>query len=374
MRYYIAVMATIVLGIGSVFSQGASAGDAPPAAGEWLQAGPIRVKLEDGELRYFYVGDKEIARRIYFGVRDAKWATAMPTFSKITVEKADDHFTVKLAANCKMDAIDFSWTGIITGSADGKITFQITGTPNNDFESNRIGLCVLFGVHSLGGQAFETDGAVSKGEFPNLVSPTLVAAKFHNLQYTTKTGLGVSCSLDGATFDMEDQRNWGDSSWKAYAPLQLTRYKKISKGDVKTETVTIAVAGTIDAKATPQEPVHVKLGQATAGARIPAIVALPAGKVPEFTEISFNRDQEYKDRQKQSPWSYIPTTHLPDEDVIMENLPAVTSIRREPVKSINPNCTMHVGPDRPIARRREFWADPLAPSLRRSRAAFARRG
>src|SRR5690242_14193058 len=32
----------------------------------FLNAGPIRLKFIDGELRYLYVGDKEIVRRIYF--------------------------------------------------------------------------------------------------------------------------------------------------------------------------------------------------------------------------------------------------------------------------------------------------------------------
>jgi len=44
-----------------------------PSVPRLLHAGPITVKLEDGELRYLYVGQKEIVRRVYFAVRDGQW-------------------------------------------------------------------------------------------------------------------------------------------------------------------------------------------------------------------------------------------------------------------------------------------------------------
>src|SRR5689334_8262477 len=57
-----------------------------------LRAGPVRVKLADGQLRYIRVGDKEIIRRIYFAVRDDHWRTPMPQFTEYRVEDGQDHF------------------------------------------------------------------------------------------------------------------------------------------------------------------------------------------------------------------------------------------------------------------------------------------
>src|SRR5665213_617492 len=208
------------------------------ASGQVLHAGPIRVKFADGQLRYLRVGDKEIIRRIYFGVRDGNWNTAPPVYSKMDVEKADDHFTIHLAADCRLGDVDYSWTGTIIGAADGKITFQAEGVAARDFDSNRIGLCVLYGKESLAGTDFQTDGVVGNGQFPNLVSPTHLADGFHVLKYATADGLKVSCGVEGAIFDMEDQRNWGDSSWKAFAPLPYA-YKHVGKGDRKSQTVTL---------------------------------------------------------------------------------------------------------------------------------------
>jgi hypothetical protein len=55
-----------------------------------VAAGPIRMKFQDGELRYLRVGQREIVRRIYFAVRDERWDTVMPRFTRLQVDaKAD---------------------------------------------------------------------------------------------------------------------------------------------------------------------------------------------------------------------------------------------------------------------------------------------
>ncbi|MDB5174838.1 MAG: hypothetical protein JWN51_3611, partial [Phycisphaerales bacterium] len=286
---------------------------------EYLHAGPVRLKFADGELRYLRVGDKEIIRRIYFAVRDGNWATAMPRFTQMEVEKADDHFTIRLAATCKMNAVDYQWAGVITGDRDGKITYRAEGAPNADFDSNRIGLCVLYGNASLAGQFFETDGTTPKGVFPPMVSPKLVAEKFHGLRYATADGLNVSCSVEGATFDMEDQRNWGDSSWKAYAPLPYA-YPHVAKGDKKVQTVTLTVAGKTAAQASPQDPVRLRLGRPIPGTKIPKFVlAADLSKSVIFSDINFGREKFAG--AKTIAWRYTPTIHLPDNDTIMETLP-----------------------------------------------------
>ena len=312
----------------------------PAAQVEHLSAGPVRMKLADGQLRFIKVGEKEIFRRLYFVARDGNWNTGMPQYSSITLEKGDDHFVVRLAATCKRPTIDYSWTGIITGSPDGKITFEAEGAPNDDFDSNRIGLCLLFGRESLAEQAFETDGKPAAGKFPLLVSPTLVAEQFHNIRYTTPEGLSVSASLSGAIFDMEDQRNWGDSSWKAYAPLSYN-YKRVNRGDRKSESITLTVSGAAGAAPAPHDPVHVRIGQPIAGAKVPQFVAPDAGRVPDYSSINFTRGAFANAPRVQ--WSYTPNTHLPDDDTIMENVPAVAD-QAKTIHGYNPSARLVVNP------------------------------
>ena len=275
-----------------------------------LHAGPIRMKFADGQLRYIRVGDKEIVRRIYFGVRDDNWETAMPTYSKMAVESAKDHFTVHLAADCKTGAVDYSWTGADRRRSRRKSTFTVEGVAGRDFESNRIGLCVLYGECLVGRAGFSNGWRRAEaGRFRNWWRrPKLVAEKFHLLKYSTADGLHVSCSVEGATFDMEDQRNWGDSSWKAYAPLPYA-YKHVGKGDRKSQTVTLIVSGVIEGKAIAQDPVHVKIGGPIDGIKLPSFTATPATVKGDFSAINFNRD-EILPIKNRSSGKCIPTTHL----------------------------------------------------------------
>ena len=136
------------------------------------------------------------------------------------------------------------------------------------------------------------------------------------------------------------KRNWGDASWKAYAPLPY-QYKHVTKGDSRTETVTITVGGANEGKMPPQDPVQMKLGEEIENARIPMLVAPPAKQTPGYTDINFSR-AKHTDAEHLE-WSYIPTTHLPDVDTIMENLPAV-AFQARTVRSWNPKCTLRVAP------------------------------
>ena len=324
-----------------------------PSTPQMLRAGPIHLKLEDGQLRYLRVGDKEIVRRIYFGVRDGNWNTAPPHYTKYAVYKSDDHFTVHLAANCKLAKVDYTWHGVITGSADGKITFEASGIANDDFSSNRLSLCVLFGVPSLAGTQFETDGKTPSAVFPPLVSPTLVGTQFHSLHYTTGDGLTVTASVTGGPiFDMEDQRNWGDSSWKAYAPLTYA-YPRVDKGETHSEVVTISVSGNAAADPSPQDPTRMEMGQPVEGAHLPTLGTADP-RLPDFTEFSFNR-QKFADRQ-QIEWSYTPNIHLLDDDTVMENLPTI-EYQAKTVRSLYPSAVLKVGP---LHLPAEKDASPLA--------------
>lgn len=308
-----------------------------------LHAGPVSLKFEDGELRYLYVGQREIVRRIYFAVRDGNWNTAMPKFTSVSVDDGGDHFSIKLAATCKLDKVDYQWTATITGASDGKITFDATGVPNADFASNRIGLCVLYGAPSLKGQAFETledaKRPPKKAAFPQLVLNKLVAERFQMLRYTTADGMQVCCSVAGATFDMEDQRNWGDSSYKAYAPLPYN-YPNVKRGNKQHQTLTLTLTNPPALPPIDASLFHLKLTDATIG-KIPKFVpGTQFRNAVAFQDISFARER-FKGA-KVVIWLYTPTVHLPDNDVIMENISAICD-QAKTVKDFSPDASLHVG-------------------------------
>lgn len=331
-----------------------------PVRVQYLHAGPVNVKFQDGELRYLTVGDKEIFRRIYFAVRDGNWNTAMPKFTHYEVKSGRDSFTISLEAQCQSTTgtyyADYHWNAKIVGNPDGSINFTATGAPNRDFKSNRIGICVLYGTGSLAEQKFTTfDGKgtpiLNPGQFPALVSPKLVGEKFQALRYVTPAGLEVKADMVGATFDMEDQRNWGDTSYKAYAPLPYDYTNAVKKGDSKTQTLTVTLHNVPKKLATLPTSYHVAFGIDLPGVKLPQIGTSAEG-VAEYNFSELNMGREKQEMEKVRTWGVNPSVHLPDEDNMTENLPTVVA-QAATVKEFAPGVPLHVSP----IRIRGLYAD-----------------
>jgi len=307
-----------------------------------LAAGPVRMKFQDGELRYIKVGSTEIVRRIYFAVRDSRWDTVIPEFGSISIQQQPDGFRVTMEAVCRNDVADYRWTGTMTGKADGTVTFSVNGESQMSFTSYRVGICVLYGAESLAGQAFEViddkDAAV-KGEFPKAVSPKLLAEKFKSLSYTLPDGVQVTCGLADGIFGMEDQRNFGDSSYKAFSGIAY-KYPNVEKGGKGSQTLTLAVKNAKPAAEAP--PAAIEIGQAVPGAAIPKLAAPQEAKNPGFMEYNGNPAKHAGDALVAMP--YNPAAHMPDDDTYMENITAV----RDQVLSI-----------KAFATKAKFRIDPI---------------
>lgn len=309
----------------------------PEPVVEHLRAGPVRLKFQDGELRYLYVGDKEIVRRIYFAVRDSTWDTAMPKFSKIKVDKRSDSFSIQLEAACKNEHADYQWSGEITGASDGKITFSVTGQPNSDFSTPRVGLNVLYGGESLNGQKYEVtdeNGVTTAAYFPREISTALLVGinTSRSLSYVTDDGMRVACHLTGAKFGVEDQRSMCDSSYKLFTSLAY-KYPGITKGDRRSETLTIEVAGAKSSVDTPAKSTKVTIGHALAGAKMPKLLAAaesqqaaPDAAGSTTLKLLFN-----------------PSIHLPDDDTFFENVSSLID-QVKAARLATPNATIRIDP------------------------------
>jgi hypothetical protein len=312
---------------------------------EMLRAGPVTCEFRDGQLRYLYVGDKEIVRRVYFAVRDDQWQTPMPTFSQSQIQKTADTFKVSLAAKCKSEKVDYDWKGEIAGTADGTITFSVTGTPATTFKSNRIGICVLYGVDSLVGQAFEAvgaDGKATAGRWPDIVKMDLVAKDYKSIRYKTTDGLGFECSLSPVLFSMEDQRNWGDSSFKSYNTILTGPEAKA--GEAASVTATLKVTGAKAAPAAADDVVKVKIGKEIPGAKLPKIItAKDSTKTGDFLDLDSKRPQLKDEAGIQI--GYKPSSHLPDDDTFMENRTAL-EWQLKTLRTLAPKAKVRVDPIR----------------------------
>ncbi|NQT20605.1 MAG: PQQ-binding-like beta-propeller repeat protein [Planctomycetes bacterium] len=309
---------------------------------EHLTAGPISMKFQDGELRYLRAGGREIVRRIYFAVRDNRWDTVMPELKRIDVKKHEaGGFTINMQAVCKNDIADYRWSGKIEGAPDGKITFSASGQAASDFRSPRVGICVLYGAESLAGQKFEVineKDEAAEGVFAEMVSQQHLAGNFRALRYTTADGMQFICTLD-ARVDMEDQRNFGDSSYKAFSAMPYG-YPNVTKGRNLSQTLTLEVT---NAKPTADAaPVTITVGEAIKGAAIPII--LPVEQSAKGTGfMNYCRQPEKHADAKLITMPYNPAAHMPDDDTFMENIPAIVD-QVKTIRAFAPNAKFRIDP------------------------------
>ena len=307
------------------------------AGEETLCAGPISLKLRDGELRYLHVGGKEVIRRAYYAVREKSWDTPMPTFKRTEIAKGSDHFEVRMEALCRRGDLAFDWAATITGSRDGTITFQVDGEPGTSFETPRIGFCVLYGGEALSGQDFtlrRENGSMTKGGFPTLVKPSLVADYHESLTFCPEDGLKVFVATENGPMRMEDQRNFGDSSYKAFTDNPYGD-NKARQGFKVRQLLTISVQ--TESGGVPKRddsrgevasiPIHFEQGGQ--GVVVPVIEVGTGTPFTCFSQLNRNRD-EYRGLDK-IVFGLIPGAHLYDNDTYMENptviVPEVATLR-----------------------------------------------
>ena len=287
-----------------------------------LSAGPLRMRLEEGELRYIKIGDAEIVRRIYFAVRTGEWATVSPRFELYNVQNSSSSFRVSLKAVCKgIGGADYTWNGEIEGRSDGSISFHATGVANVAMKSNRIGLCVLLGTPTVCNESYvalSPEGRRIGGTFPEFVNaPLMFEPNFTEIivspSDSQKIVVGLTQSSE-AIFSMEDQRNFGDSSFKAYAPLKYA-YPDVRAGETYSETVTLSTTGFPSRTSTKRAAV-LDFSEGPGGFLPKLAVPSPEGR--NFFEV--NHDREKTRTGSAVAFPFTPHTHLSDDDTAWENL------------------------------------------------------
>ncbi|MGD0129053.1 MAG: hypothetical protein ABSF46_27295 [Terriglobia bacterium] len=212
-----------------------------------LRAGPLVLVYEQGDLRDIRLGDREVLRRVYVAIRDRNWGTVAPTLFNLQKEISGDSFRISYDVENKQGDIDFFWTGTITGDPQGRITFAMEGRARSTFLRNRIGFCVLHPIRECAGQACtveKVDGSKVHGTFPRYIAPHQPFLDMRAIWHEVTSGVWAEVRFSGDTFEMEDQRNWTDASYKTYCtPLGLPFPVEVRAGTAISQTVTLTLRG-----------------------------------------------------------------------------------------------------------------------------------
>lgn len=234
-----------------------------------LRAGPLTLLYDPalGLLRRIRLGEREVLRGIYTAVRDHNWGTVPPQVREISRAVQPQAFRLLFESLHCQGQIDFVWRGTITGEANGTLRFRFVGEARSNFRRNRIGFCVLHPVRECAGaRARQTraDGRVVECRFPDLIEPQIIGqGRFRDLRavaHEVAPGLWAEVSFAGEVFEMEDQRNWTDASFKTYCtPLALPFPVEIQAGTQIVQEVELRLTGgaeRVNAGLTADEAAH----------------------------------------------------------------------------------------------------------------------
>lgn len=244
-----------------------------------VHAGPVSAILDGIDLRRIRVGTAEIARRITMAVRDVHWNTVPSTVSKLELNCSEREFHMHFEARSCGGGIDLVWRGTVHGAGDGVISYGFGGRSQRDCEYARIGICVLHSPSEHRRQAYRAScrGRISNGSIPAIIAPQryenavplALFPPYDELAIALAHGGEVQFSFDGDLFEMEDQRNWTDASFKSYStPFALGMSHKARHGDTISQRVTIRTAGVTSS--TSDQQARLVVGGET-GATLPPI-------------------------------------------------------------------------------------------------------
>jgi hypothetical protein len=223
--------------------------DGAPAV---VRAGPLTAILHGADLRWVRWDGVEVVRRLGFAARDPGWGTVAAVAADVTLEARDDDFTVRVDARHVGAALDLRWTGTITADASGTLTYAVRWTAAGPFAYNRIGLVALLPPATVAGRAYVIDGPAGRahGAFPHAIAPQPFNGKHYVGLAPPMTTLAIDLPLGtaqltftGEPFELEDQRNWADDSFKAYGtPLSVPLPRHAVGGDAVEQSVALRVA------------------------------------------------------------------------------------------------------------------------------------
>ncbi len=260
----------------------------PPADGIALRAGPLTMRLDpaSGFVRRIMLGRREVLRGIYAAVRNHNWDTIPGAIREIARAIEPESFRWEFESVHRKDSIHFVWRGVLSGDAAGTIRYTFEGKAHSSFLRNRIGFCVLHPIRECAGAAARqkrVDGRTLECRFPDRIEPQIFGqSTFRDLRgvaHEVENGIWAVLDFDGDVFEMEDQRNWTDASFKTYCtPLSIPFPVEIQPGAAVRQSVTLRLTGLdggvraspIEVAGEPSEPIALTWPEG-AGIASPAI-------------------------------------------------------------------------------------------------------
>ncbi len=238
--------------------------DEPPLPRRRLRAGPLSALLEAGQLRDIRWHGVEAVRGIAYLLRDAAWGTLPVPLTEPEVREGDDGFFVAYQGRSDGPSGRLDLRAVIEGRADGVLRFEVEALALTDVHTNRLGFVLLHPDDAAGSplRVGHSDGSTEAMTFPGRISPDQPAFDIVSLEHQPVPGMVARVAFEGGVWEMEDQRNWSDASFKTYVrPLAWPRPYVIPAGHRDRQAVVLRLAG--EPASVPTAPAAAPSGRST---------------------------------------------------------------------------------------------------------------
>ncbi|MFP7834329.1 hypothetical protein [Marisediminicola sp. LYQ134] len=207
---------------------------------ETLRLGDWTIETRGDEFADIRFAGRTVLRSIRAVARDRDWNTVATSVTATSARTDGLDLDVRMSGHGLELTGRLAVTGARTDTLEQTLTVALSLEAQAEFERNRIGLVVLHPPTVAGTElVVTTPSTTSVSSFPDRISPHQPAVDIVGLGWHTG---GLECSLrfDGEIFEMEDQRNWTDASFKTYGtPLAEPFPVTVSRGEVIAQTVTL---------------------------------------------------------------------------------------------------------------------------------------
>ena len=244
-----------------------------------------------GGLRTLRYEGHEVLRAVAYVVRDSSWGTYNPEITECSIHQSGGSFAVTYRGRCASAGPGqaLTYQASITGNAQGNLVFEVLAEPLTPFLTARCGFAVLHPIEGVAGRQVmveHVDGSQEQSTFPDLIAPAQPFKDIRALQHWVTPGITARCCLNGDVFEMEDQRNWSDASYKTYVrPLALPWPYVMEQGIANRQSVEVDIKRS---PGSPAEPARRKGG--THKGPVHVAVGAPQGIVPGIG-VSIHPDQ-----------------------------------------------------------------------------------
>lgn len=211
-------------------------GETRPAATAW-SFGKWHFELRDDEIADLRFDGDIVLRSIRGVARDRNWDTVAATVTSATVGPQCVILDIGLVGG-EADLV----ARLHVEAIDDELTVRWSVRARAPFVRNRLGLVVLHPA-TLAGDALRvthSDGTTEVTSFPEMISPHQPAFDIRALSWRHGR-VSTDLEFTGDVFEMEDQRNWTDASFKTYStPLSVRFPVLVTTGDTVEHTIRVA--------------------------------------------------------------------------------------------------------------------------------------